>query len=363
MSSTADDSTYYVDSEDLLRAATDLLAQHGLSQEDAHTVAFCLVESDLRGVSTHGIVRLPHYLNRVRLGLIKAKPDITTTHATPVAALVDGDDGFGFVVATQAMKTAMETAETYGIGMVGVKGSSHFGMAASYVLQAVRAGYICMVFTNASRGMPPWGGREPVLGTSPFAAGAPAGDQPPFVLDMSGAVAARGKVRLAGLRGETVPEGWGLDSEGASTTDPQKILDGGVVLPVGGPKGSAIAMMMDIFSGVFTGSAFAGDVPNHTVDFENPQNVGHFILAIKPGTFMSSEDFTARMDVLVGRVKGSAPAVGFTEVLMPGEFEARLMTERKAHGIPIPAAEFSNLVGACDAAGVTAPTAQQVPFQ
>ncbi|WP_280783462.1 Ldh family oxidoreductase [Rhodococcus opacus] len=351
-----------MDSNDLLRAGTELLTHHGLSAEDAHTVAYCLVESDLRGVSTHGIVRLPHYLNRVRLGLINAKPNVTTTNVTPVAALVDGDDGFGFVVATNALRTAMDAAETYGIGMAGVKNSSHFGMAASYVLQAVRAGYICMVFTNASKGMPPWGGRDPVLGTSPFAAGAPAGDQPPFVLDMSGAVAARGKVRLAALRGETVPEGWGLNSEGASTTDPQEILDGGVVLPVGGPKGSALAMMMDIFSGVFTGSAFAGDVTNHTVDFEKPQNVGHFLLAIKPGLFMSTDDFLSRMDVLVSRVKSSSPAVGFTEVLMPGEFESRLTEERSAHGVPIPAAEFDNLASACAAAGVAAPISQAVPF-
>ena len=353
---------FYIRAEALQRVCRDLLVKHGLPPADAETTACCLVEADLRGVETHGVVRLPHYLNRVRLGLIKLQPNIVVQHVTPVAASVDGDDGFGFVVATRAMEEAITMARTYGIGLVAVRRSNHFGMAASYVLQAARAGFMSMVFTNASASMPPWGGRDPVLGTSPFAAGAPGGKLPPFILDMSPAVAARGKVRLAAKRGETIPEGWGLDKEGRATTDPNKILDDGIVLPIGGPKGSAIAMMMDIFGGVFTGSAFAGDVTNHTKEYTKPQDVGHFMLAIKSGLFMTQEQFLARMDVLTGRVKAVRPAHGFDEILVSGEPEARKEAHRLRHGIQFPKAELDQLRAEADKAGIAFPDLSETAY-
>ena len=145
----------YVRPDDLLRVTAGILENHGLPSGDAELVARCLVEADLRGVETHGLVRLPHYLKRVRLELINARPDIKITRVTPVAASVDGDDGFGFVAATRAMDVALDMAREFGIGLASVRRSTHFGMAASYVLQAVRAGYMSLVFTNASRAMPP----------------------------------------------------------------------------------------------------------------------------------------------------------------------------------------------------------------
>ena len=352
----------YVSASELEAVATEMLVAHELSAYDAATVARCLVEADLRGVETHGVVRLPHYLNRVRLGLINPRPKLEVDSKTPVAKLLDADDGFGFVAAELAVRVAIDSAKDLGIGMVAVKRSSHFGMAASYVLQAVRAGYMCMVFTNASKGMPPWGGKEALLGTSPLAAGAPGGEGPDFVLDMSVAVAARGKVRLAKLRGDSVPEGFGLDRDGKATTDPSAILDGGVVLPVGGAKGSALAMMMDIFSGVFTGSAFAGDVTNHAENFEKPQDVGHFILVIKPDLFMTTDEFKARMDTLSGRVKAVAPAKGFSEILVAGEYEARIAAARQETGIPLPTAELAALEAAAKDLGIAFPAVHKAPL-
>lgn len=352
----------YIRADDLHRVCRDLLAAHDMPAEDAETTARCLVEADLRGVETHGVVRLPHYLNRVRLGLMKVRPQIEVTRTTPVAAAVDGDDGFGFVVATRAMDEAIAMAETYGIGMVAVRRSNHFGMAASYVLQAVRAGFMSMVFTNASKSMPPWGGQDAVLGTSPFAAGSPGGEGPPFVLDMAPAVVARGKIRLAAKRGESIPEGWGLDKEGRHTTDPAAVLDDGVVLPIGGPKGSALSMMMDIFGGVFTGSAFAGDVTNHTLEFTKPSNVGHFMLAIKPGLFMTDAAFRARMDVLTSRVKGGRRAHGVDEIMVSGEPEARQQAARLRAGIALPRAELGALMAEAEAAGVAVPAMSPSPF-
>ena len=352
----------YIRAEDLRRVATELLAKHGVPEVDAETIARCLVEADLRGVETHGVVRLPHYLNRVRLGLVKVAPEIRITRTTPAAVAVDGDNGFGFVVADRAMEEAMAMAATYGIGLAAVRHSNHFGMAASYVLQAIRGGYMSMVFTNASASMPPWGGRDPVLGTSPFAAGAPGGALPPFVLDMAPAVAARGKIRLAAKRGDRIPEGWGLDKDGRNTTDPQAVLDDGVVLPIGGPKGSAISMMMDIFGGVFTGSAFAGDVTNHTTEYTRPQDVGHFLLAIKPDLFMSMDEFRTRMDVLVGRVKAVRPAEGFDEILVSGEPEARKEAARLRSGIALPRAELGALMKDAETYGVVFPATSETAY-
>jgi LDH2 family malate/lactate/ureidoglycolate dehydrogenase len=324
----------YADAADARAFATRVLTANGLPESDARIVADCLVRADLRGVDTHGLQYLPHYLKRVRKGLINAKPELAVQKVTPVAGLLDGQNAFGFVVATRAMAEAVEMARQYGIGMVSARRSTHFGMAASYVLQAVEAGFIAMVFTNASPAMPPWGGRKALLGTSPLAAGVPGGTEVPYVLDMSPAVAARGKIRRAARHGQEIPIGYALDSEGRPTTDPNAALDGGVVLPIGGPKGSAISMLMDILGGVLSGAAYAGDVGNQFEVFDRPQDVGHLFLAIKPDLFVSKEDFRERMDTLVRRVHDCPRADGFDEILMPGEIEGRLEVERIRSGIP-----------------------------
>jgi LDH2 family malate/lactate/ureidoglycolate dehydrogenase len=314
--------------------ATRVLAANGLPPDDARTVADCLIRADLRGVDTHGLQYLPHYLKRVRMGLINATPSLSVQKVTPVAGLLDGQNAFGFVVASRAMAEAIEMARDFGIGLVSVRHSTHFGMAACYVLQAVEAGYIALVFTNASPAMPPWGGRQALLGTSPLAAGVPGGAEGPYVLDMSPAVAARGKVRRAARHGQEIPLGYALDAQGRPTTDPQAALDGGVVLPIGGPKGSALSMLMDILGGVLSGAAYAGDVGNQFEVFDRPQDVGHFFLAIKPDLFVTRDEFLGRMDTLVRRVHDCPKAEGFNEILMPGELEARLEAARVRTGIP-----------------------------
>src|SRR5436189_5766899 len=161
-----------------------LLAAHNVPDADAATIAACLVSADLRGVDTHGICRLPGYLDRLRRGLINARPELTPRRITPVAAELDGQNGFGFVIGMRAMDEAMAMAREFGVGVVSVRRSTHFGMAASYVLPAIEAGFLTLVFSNASPAMPPWGSREGLLGTNPFAAGAPGGKLGPYLLDM-----------------------------------------------------------------------------------------------------------------------------------------------------------------------------------
>src|SRR5471032_3239117 len=330
-----------------------LLIAHGLSEQDAAITASCLVRADLRGVDTHGLQFLPQYLDRVRRGLVNPKPSLVVKQVTPMIGSLDGDNGYGFVVATKAMATAIDMAKEFGVGVVSARRSTHFGMAACYTLQALDAGMISFVFTNASRAMPAWGGREAFLGTSPFAAAAPSGKELPFDLDMSPAVAARGKIRRAARRGEAIPLGYALDAQGRPTTDPNAALDGGVVLPIGGPKGSGISMLMDIMGGVISGAAYGGDVRNQFLDYDAPQNVGHFFLAMKPDLFVSKDEYLKRMDTLVQRVHAQPTAEGSDEVIMPGETERRLEASRHRTGLPYHAKEIAALQKEAAAAGLT----------
>ena len=247
----------------------------------------------------------------------------------------------GFVAAHVGMARAGEMGHVYGRGMVSVKHSNHFGMSAWLVQQALDSNMMSLVFTNSSPALPVWGGKEKLMGVSPIACGAPAGDSAPFILDMAPSVAARGKVYKALRRGERIPRGWALDADGNETENPAAALQG-VMLPMGGPKGSALAIMMDVFSGVLSGSAFAGGVTN-PYDASRPADVGHFLVAIKPDLFMSLEDFKQRMDVLYQRVVQSEKAAGVDRIYYPGELEQICQREREKTGIPLVEAEIDAL--------------------
>jgi LDH2 family malate/lactate/ureidoglycolate dehydrogenase len=254
---------------------------------------------------------------------------------------VDGNNGFGFLAAHQGMACAIEMAREFGIGMVSIKHSNHFGMSAWVVQQALDAGMMSLVFTNSSPALPVWGGKSKLMGVSPIACGAPAGKEPPFILDMAPSVAARGKIYKAHRRGEKIPLDWALDGEGKPTDDPDKALEG-VMLPMGGPKGSALSVMMDVFSGVLSGSAFAGHVTG-PYDPSKSADVGHFLIAIKPDLFMSLDDFKERMDYLYHRVVGSDKMYGVDRIYFPGEIEQLREAERLQEGIPLVDAEIQAL--------------------
>jgi L-2-hydroxycarboxylate dehydrogenase (NAD+) len=307
---------------------------HKLSSSDALTAAHALVKANLRGVDSHGVARVPMYCERLKRRVANPLPDIEVTRVASAAALVDGDNGLGLVVGHRAMDEAIAIAGECGIGLVGVKRSGHYGMAALYILQAIEAGCVGMAFTNASPALPVWGGRTPFLGTSPFAAGAPAGAAPPFVLDMACSIMARGKLKFAAQRGEPIPEGLALDRQGRPTTDGAEAFEG-VVLPMGGVKGAGLSMLMDILSGLFTGAAFGGDVRNPFTGLDGPQHTGHFFLALKADLFMPMDAFESRMQTLIGRVKAQPRAEGVEEILMPGEPEDRNEQKRRTHGIPL----------------------------
>lgn len=343
-------SIHHVSPSDLKTFAQNVLIANGVSDENAATVADCLVHADLRGVDTHGTNRIPSYMERIRQKVLNpgASPEIQ--QITPVVALVDGQNGFGFVAARAGMQRAVEMASEFGIGMVSVKHSNHFGMAAWVVKQALDAGMMSLVFTNSSPALPVWGGQSKLMGVSPIACGAPAGKERPFVLDMAPSVAARGKIYKALRRGENIPDDWALDGDGKRTTDPAKALQG-VMLPMGGPKGSALSIMMDVFSGVLSGSAFAGHVTN-PYDPSRPADVGHFLVAIKPDLFLSIDEFKERMDYLYKRVVGCEKMEGVDRIYYPGEIEELNLEKRMVDGIPFTESEISSLNKEAEAVGV-----------
>jgi len=334
-----------------LRAAVAaIFASHDLPLADAGRVAECLVEADLRALPSHGINRLPIYTRRLRERLVNPRPEMRLDAPTPVVGRLDGDNGMGFVVATRAMAEAIARAGQFGVGVVLAAHSNHFGMAACYLRQALDAGMAAMVLTNASPAMPIWGGRAPFLGTSPFGMAAPG--RTPLLLDMATSVAARGKIRRAAQHGEPIQEGWALDPQGRPTTNAEAGYRG-VVLPLGGPKGSGLSLMMEAFAGVMSGAAFGGKVKNQYEDFEAPQDVGHFFLALKPDLFMKPDEYEARIDGLVGRAKATPLAQGFDEIMMPGEPEERAAALRRREGLAIPPADIAMLREEASRAGVT----------
>lgn len=321
-----------------------ILSQYHVPHERALMVAESLVLADLRGVDTHGINRLGGYINRINCGVLDPSPELSFIQKSPVMYHLDAKNTFGFVSGCMAIDKGIEAASTYGLAVVAVKNSNHYGMGATYVLRAVKQGYAAMAFTNASRAMPAWGGKEALLGTSPLAIGVPGGPKEgDFILDMTPTVAARGKIRKAARRGESIPEGYALDEHGAPTTDPVAALKG-VMLPIGGPKGSGLAMMMDIFGGLLTGSSFAGNVKDQYKVTTEPQGVGHWFMVFKPDMFLDSGDTVGhRMDVLLERVRTSEKAEGVTRILTPGENAHTVEQQRRSMGIPFTTEEVEAL--------------------
>lgn len=330
-----------------------LLTSSSVPLPHAETIASALVLADLRGVESHGINRLPSYLARLRSGILSPTAQPILKQITPVVAQIDGQNAFGFISAQLGIDAAIAMAQVYGIGMVSVKHSNHFGMSAWIVQRAVDQNMMSLVFTNSSPALPVWGGMKPLMGVSPIACGAPGGkDGKPFILDMAPSVAARGKVYKALRRGEKIPTDWGLDREGKTTDDPAKVLDGGCMLPIGGPKGSGLAIMMDVFSGVLSGSAFAGGVTG-PYDLSKKGDVGHFFVVVKPDLFMGLEEFRERMDVLYKTVVQSEPRMhGVDRIYFPGEIELDREAERRRDGIPHSREEIGSLNKEADRLGV-----------
>lgn len=342
--------------EALTEYARAMFLSAGLREADAALVAGDLVKANLRGIDSHGVSRIPMYLERLRRGLVNPRPNVTLTKVAGAVAHVDGDNGMGFIASDAAMNAACDLAADMGIGLAGVHRSTHFGMGACYALRAIERGYISLIFTNSSPAIPMWGGRTTFLGASPIAAGIHGGKHPPYVMDMAMTVIARGKIRLAAMKGDPIPQGLALDVDGNPTTDAAKAFEG-VCLPFGGVKGSVLGTLMDLLAGLFTGANFGGDVKSLYFDHSEPQNVGHLFFAIRPDLFMALTDFQARMDTFYERIKELPRAAGVDEIMLPGEPEQRREDQRRQGGIPVTDNVIADLTAEGARVGVAFPSA------
>ena len=309
-----------------------LLLKLDTSEEEADATAEVLAEGDLRGLGSHGILRLPYILRALKRGTIIARAKVKVVKETPATALVDGGHGLGHHVATMAMKLAIDKAKKQGIGAVGVFNSNHFGIAGYYAELAMQEGLIGLVTTTTDALVHPWGGVENLLGTNALAIGLPT--EPPVLLDMAMSVAARGKLVNAMKKGELIPEGWAIDKEGRPTTDPAKALEG-ALSPFGGAKGYGLAFVLELLAGPLVGAAAGGNVVGTLEPVEGFSTKGDFMIAIDPRAFVTMREFHAQSKNFIDQVKSSRKAPGVEEIMIPGEPERKIREKRLREGIPI----------------------------
>jgi LDH2 family malate/lactate/ureidoglycolate dehydrogenase len=320
--------------EPLAGFAAAVLQAEGVPADDARLVARCLVEAELWGHPSHGLLRLGWYVARIRAGVVDPAAEPGTVADLGALAVLDGREGLGHVLTAHAAGEAVRRAREHGVGLVAVRNSNHFGMAAHFTRMIAEQGCVGVVTTNGSPAMAPWGGREKAVGANPWSIAAPAGRHGVTVMDIANVNAARGKIYAARERGATIPEGWALDAEGRPTTDPAAAIDG-VILPMGGHKGYAISFMMDVLSGVLTGSSFATGVSGPQ-QAERRSGCGHLVLAVDVAAVADPGEFAGRMERLIAEMKAVPLATGFEEILYPGELEDRSRARLEGAGIELP---------------------------
>lgn len=316
----------------LQRWTCRVLEKAGVRTDSAEIVAKCLINADLRGISSHGVARIPIYLKRIGLNLVRTDTEPQIVRQCHGSFLIDAADGLGHPVAAWAMGLCIERARETGVAVAGIFNSTHFGMAGYYAQIATRSGMIGCSLSNSSPRMAPWGARDALFGTNPLAIAVPRGEGWSLVLDMATSVAALGKILLAANENAPIPEGWALDRQGNLTTDAREAL-AGTVLPVGGPKGSGLALMLDILTGVLTGGAFGSQVNSLYRNLTAPERCGHFLSAINVEAFIPSVDFYQRIDRYIEDIKRCQPRAGVDQIYVPGEIEYAKEMMAKTSGL------------------------------
>lgn len=329
-----------------------ILKSYGVPAADAELVADSLTQADLWGHQSHGVLRLPWYVERIRQGAMTAVSAPETLVDTGALLLLDGRDGIGQVLTERARVEAVTRARTHGVGAVGVRNSNHFGTAMYFTRRAAADGCVAMLTTNASPAMAPWGGREKVIGTNPWSIAAPYGDTA-VAVDIANTAVARGKIYLARQRGEEIPDNWALSPDGGTTTNAAEAVHG-VILPMAGHKGYAIAFMMDILSGVLTGSK-SGKGVHGPYEADKSSGCGHMFLAIDVETLGSPQEFRARVEGLIEEVKAAPLAKNATDIYYPGEIEDRNAARtQELGGLILPDQTIEDLRQLANEAGVDA---------
>jgi ureidoglycolate dehydrogenase (NAD+) len=338
----------------LTQFVLDVLKSYGVSQADATTVAEVLVTTDTWGVFTHGTKALRGYAKRLRAGGLNPRGRPAIDQEGPAWALVNGNSSVGMVTSVFAMKCAIEKARTSGVALVTVHNSCHFGAAGYYVHLAAVENMIGLAMANDCPSVAAPGSKGPVLGSNPFAFGAPGGNYPPMMLDISTAIVAGGKIRAAMAEGKPIPPDWLVDSEGRPTTDGNLYPDRASLSPMGAHKGYGLALMIDVLAGLLSGSSVRDKIGSWMVtDPALPTDHGHAFLAISPAVILGDNGFGDGMNSLISGVKAS-PVIA-DKLKIPGEIEARKAELAAKDGIPLPDDVWESLRGAAADAGISPP--------
>lgn len=332
-------STRQIPQRTLIELAHAIMSAVGLSEAAAQVAAESLVDADRHGVSSHGLIRLPIYVERVKRGMIDP-------HAAPEAisegarATVDGRNAIGAYVAATAIDTACELASVHGLASATARRSNHCGTMGFYARRAAEKGYFSVAISNAPATMAYHGGRSPAVGTNPLAIALPRADRPPLVLDIASSAVARGKIIVAHSQDQTIPAGWALDGEGRPTTVAAEALEG-TMLPFGGPKGSGIAMIIDLLCGVLAGGPSGPDIGNMYDHWDRPQNLGHTFLVSDFSDLIAERG--QAMEEFLSWVHALPPTEGFDSVLLPGDIEQAAADAADRDGVPLAETTWTTL--------------------
>lgn len=330
-----------VSPERLRTLVTAVYRSAGVPEADAAFVADTLVQADLWGHQSHGVLRVGWYYARLRSGAMLPVTKPQTVVDAGAIAVVDGGDGVGQVVAKHAIEEAVRRARLHGVGVVSVRNSNHFGTCMYYTGLGAKAGCITLLATNGGPNMAPWGGMKKMIGTNPWSVASPAGKHPTMIMDVAVSGVARGKIFLAQQRREPIPDNWAIDKNGHPTTDPRAALEG-FILPMAGHKGYAIGVIVDMLSGVLSGGSFLDEV-HGPYDPVNRSGAGHFFAAFNVDAFQPRAQFDARMEEYIARLKAVPVAPGHEEVFYPGEIEARNDAKHRREGLLLPQDTIADL--------------------
>ena len=305
-----------VNGKKLNQIIVKIFKKNGLSTNHAIICSKALINAELVGAHSHGLARLKMYCDRIQKKVINPKPKIKIKKISQSITQIDANNSIGFVAADIGIKKAIKNAKKTGIGLVGIKNSGHYGLSGYYAEQAVKKNLIVFCFTNAPPAIAPHGAKKSLFGTNPICFGTPTSSKIPFILDTSVSVINRGKIRVAAKIGKKIPKGVALDKLGKDTTDAKKALEG-VQLPIAGFRGSGLAWMVDILSGVMTGGNHGGKVKDPFDDFSGPQNIGHLFITMKPNLFVGN--YSERIKENIKRIKRLPKIKGVKEILYPGQ--------------------------------------------
>lgn len=317
----------------LREASTQILKGWNATQEEAELVADCLVRAEMRGIDTHGVHFLILLSDRVDAHMIRIPTELEVVRESGATSVLDGGNGLGQVAAHRAMKMSIQKARELGIGLTLVRNTNHIGILAFYTLMAAEEGMVGMVMSNSAPSMSPWGGAEPFLGTNPISIAIPGGEEAALVLDMSSSVVARGKIRRAERMKECIPLGWALDETGSPTTDPAAALKGSL-LPIGGPKGYGLALMVDVLAGLLSGSRYGPEVKTFHQPL-GPTGIGVFAMAVDIERFMPLHQFRDLMTSYMKSIKKTKKAKEVSQIYLPGEIELEKEKQSLKEGVEI----------------------------